>query len=404
MNSVGFSEFEPGSKLVDPKDWFIDTLELENNVRWDPSEYFGATLMGSKLGSSPEATVQRHADRLRADIRAYLDEPNRSAELDQVLQTYPIPEHIKDNLGISRPGASILESLSNADNDSLAAFASWNMSYIEKKTKENQGLTEQLKQEWYRRVRTAILEQNLPVSIEQLEARMAQVYISLGDPLLLVGRDEYGYYNPANRHIVVGASLPEEVFKATLNHELMHHLSGQTAERVVSVDQNPLDDETWLDITYSVRRAGLCINNKYESREWADEAVTEQLTQLLLDSSFERVDFSTLSVFEFFQPMTGVYRNERDRLQEFMLGPGENMAALTDEQLDSFPGKIPVHVVLRAYFEDHIPSKPKGTKAVARRALWAKIIETYPLDYHQQLSSQNVFPIYGLMQTMIDVQ
>ncbi|MGB4966918.1 MAG: hypothetical protein WBO35_01835 [Candidatus Saccharimonadales bacterium] len=246
-----------------------------------------------------------------------------------------------------------LSTLYKSDDEALRDFIVWHGKSLQAERERAEPLFEQYKQEFASKLRHAVEEQGLPLDLEQLETRMQDVGFAICDPLVMQLESLGGYYDVRSR--TVSAALTDPVrFKKVVFHELMHHISRQAASTSYTDPSNPSMGRA--DTIFST---GMIYSNGTRVPMWINEAVTEQLAQIFLSASTD-FDFSKAIMADFFANKKGTYGLERD-------------------VLSVVASELSLHTMLKAYFEDSIPT-PGGDPVAATRAFWKSAVDKYGLD------------------------
>jgi len=288
-------------------------------------------------------------------------------QVGQLIDEYPVPPELKKRIinQEQEPSSSFHEALTEAKPEDFARFLKWNRDYIQGLTEKEKPTIERIKKEYFNRIKFAIYNQNLPVPISQVKTRLKRVKIDLTDPLAMQDADLGGYYSAFELRIAVAAIKDRNYLRRILYHELTHLISGHTIvkSRYINYGDQPALEEDYYEDLVDRHRVGM--NYKFGdgtkiSRRWMNEAITEQLTQILLSDDGYKKDFSKINVMDFFSDIDhqgslisqiyGSYLKERHLLRAFL--PKNNRI---------------VPAMLGAYFEDHLPTTPPGQRTTMRR-------------------------------------
>lgn len=348
----------------------MESFGLDLIIGEKVSAYVNPFLVESGIYSEEERQYRLHneIEKTRQTLRGYA-QLKIYPDMVNFVRSYPLPEDIYTAL--DEPHTDIIKALAEADDETLTRFCAWNSKYVRDNEARTIAEAEVYKSQFVERVEQAISVQGLPLDQEQLHSRMEQIQISVGDPLVLLALDSGGYYIPERRTAVVSASSTGHQLKQVLWHELLHHLSGQTII-LETVEDGALD--------LRALRLGLAVKRTTD-KVWLNEAITEQLTQALLDDDLDEVNFQTCpsDVFFSYYHNQGTYRLERERAQKLMF----DVDSAGDAWLDA-DALVDLKVLLSAYFEDHIP-RSDAPQATARKQLWSAIISAYPANYKEKL-------------------
>ena len=284
----------------------------------------------------------------RAKVIAALDrglDRDNSYTQHVALLSDQLPEHLAASLVLNcEKGSTLLHQLGSADDETLADFMIWHGRFLQQENEKMKPEFEKYKQEFLVAVRDAIEHHNLPLSLKQLETRMENVSITLGDPLALRLESVGGYYEVLTRDVYIARFSDSELTKKVVFHELMHHLSGQTTSQIGHEEE----------YTYNRgERSGLSFPGGQKAPTWINEALTEQLSQVLLAGG--EIDYSTATTEDFFEIKQGAYPVERDATSVTMRD-------------------IPLPKLLTAYFEDAVLADD-GTALPATREFWDTVTD-----------------------------
>jgi len=236
-------------------------------------------------------------DSSRSNLKAELQtlretfiERSSSLGVTTMVDKYPIPDELRNKL-TSNPNRSVFDGLIAADNDTLVEFLLWNKDYQDEQTKKydfeggvnsdgelvGEGSPETAEHiiDFIDAMDKAINKHGLPLTKAQLFERLAKINIMSQDPL--VGRLEQvgGFYHLRESEISIFGREDKLLNKAVIFHELLHQVSGQLALEIIFTDNSAKDTY----INHHPLSDGLCL---YGRPNWLNEAVTEQLAQILL--------------------------------------------------------------------------------------------------------------------------
>jgi len=347
-----------------------------------------------------ESKKASRIEEVRDVLRLYLDDQDKLKALNEILSQYPMPDELAGKIvEYMSEDVGIVEGLIMCDEETFIDFCAWNEWYLNSDEAQKWVVIEKVMHEWEQRICAAIESECLPADAGQLTARMNEVKVIFGDPIVLMMKDMGGLYVPADRLIIVSAGCNEKRLEKTLYHELMHHLSGQTVivNKYSMIDDSVPTEDVHTEV--SVTRSGIMGGNRARS---INEAITEQLTQLLLTQK-DGLDFSRMTILDFFASAidyededhypyeeVGTYFNARKQAMNLLLGVArarsKDLEGLSGDELwersDEIESEI-INTVLKAYFEDYLPETPIGERAAARRDLWRLIIDAYGRDSHE---------------------
>ena len=272
---------------------------------------------------------------------------SRIAILDNLRSV--LPEDIAADLELTdrSKGIELFGKLSTASDETVGDFIIWHGEYLERKNRELEPVIDTLKQEFTDAITAAIDSHNLPVSHEQLKTRMDNISFTVCDPIAMNMESLGGYYNVHTRDIYVAPYTKPENLKKVVFHELMHHLSGQTTY----IDRDL--EEDWVSGGRGIR-SGLVFPSGDRVPTWMNEAITEQMAQVLLGD--QDIDFEDATVSDFFAIKEGTYLMERDAMSVVM-------------------EDISLKDMLRAYFEDAVPSDDAEAILPAARQFWGSVTD-----------------------------
>lgn len=162
--------------------------------------------------------------------------------------------------------------------------------------------------------------------------------ILLTDDLLILPSERYGDCDVDKKRIRISESASSQELAGIFTHEALHAIAGRTILETTSTYSG---NETEAQTSQQTQKVGLRIAHRFR---WLNEAVTENLTRLLID------------------PKAPIYRNERTLLQ-----------------LLTHSGKteVPLQLFYDAYFENYDPSLPPGHRIPKWRSLTKAINEAY---------------------------
>ena len=250
-----------------------------------------------------------------------------------------LPQSLADNLK-NTSKENILDKLSAADDETLVSYLHWNKNSIEEKNQEIELIMKPLKLEFETRLTEAVTRQHLPLTIDQIKAGLKSVHIMFADPLATGMENATGSYNNHYKTIDINLHFADDPvrLKGILWHELLHCLSAQTYDKKSGIVQNeeyPKSD-------------GIA-----DPMDWVNEAITEQLTTILLSEEGATIDFDKVSAEDFFANEQGVYNGERAVLKD--------LTEISDKLIP---------LMIAAYFEGYKMSDENLPK---NRKLWQVI-------------------------------
>jgi hypothetical protein len=190
----------------------------------------------------------------------------------------------------------------------------------------------ELKERFLAKIRLWIKEQKIPITDDQLDARIADLEFDVMDPFSSrYEKAMAGCFLPSTNHVVLASSNAGAYLPHVFDHEMFHAISGRTDER----ESDEYDEEARLDSVRSGVSFDFLFSEGDQSESfklirrfsWLNEAITEGLNVAL--NSGENYE--------------GVYRKERD-LYELIRTSGSI--------------QLPESVFLGAYFEDYDPDAP----------------------------------------------
>lgn len=172
------------------------------------------------------------------------------------------------------------------------------------------------------------------MSIDAIDDRLGKLKFDLSDGLNLGKRNVAGRYVP-HVHRIVLTRLAEYTRWAIFVHEVMHGLSGHAGLLMEELDGDGYADYVSLKVGLGVGYDG-----RSEFLHWLNEAVTEQITQDLLNG------------------------------RELLSGNCDNGSYITERKKlnDLIVKGVPKNLIIRAYFEDY-DAASRGHKMPAMREL-----------------------------------
>lgn len=264
-------------------------------------------------------------------------------------------------------------------------FINWNKEYITNlKGEKDQDLKDKLNLS-RSNVLNFLHKSNFPVDYQTIEQKLDRVDIGYSDPILDILENRNGRYFLKEEHIHVSVRLLDN-FKAerdeveTITHELLHVISGRML--ISKRDEN----NNYLE--HILPRVGYGLRNSYI---WLDEALTEQLAQLI--NNGYNLDLTRKlrlkdRLFRESTMQSGTY-NETRQFTKILL---DNYHNDLGEDITSN--------LLIGYFEDYIPDK----EAKKRSPLWRETMQKLG-DYltPQNLQKLNsLFASRKIIETLIE--
>lgn len=242
-----------------------------------------------------------------------------------------------------------------ATNEQLIDFLKWNRDYVlEIRQEHDKWLKEKFE---YIKLDTLNFLQNsgLPIDFQSVVQKMQRLEINYADPFLSIVTETAGEYFIKNEHILISTELLSDHSNEykTITHELLHAISG----RILISGKH----ESGQYIEHKISRFGYDLNLNYL---WLNEAITEQLAQLI--SNNHRINVTsplplTHKVFREDTMDLGTYLDTRQFLKLLL----ENYQIDTGEEL--------IRNLLIGYFEDYLPDKDAGQRSPYWRECTQKI-------------------------------
>ncbi len=250
-----------------------------------------------------------------------------------------LPIHIRDtDEGFQIGGKVILEHLSGSNSTWFLKAYHQNLSELEGSQKVLEKRFESIKAEFVRGLRPLIHGGIIPISEEQVWKKLSDVDVLVQDFF----RTPYHCicFAGQTRTILVQSIDLDANDHADFFHELFHAIAGTSI--VAREEQDGLD--------ICLQRGGFAFSDPYDIATesdphfgWLNEAVTEYLTRLLVPVSIAQ---------QIENPESGAYQTEIALLELLVNKWG-----------------ISQQVIFEAYFQDHDPAKPLGSRFPAWRAL-----------------------------------
>lgn len=380
-----FTGWESGTGL-DPSEVIIsDDMQSEGkslSQGWTIVEAY--SIISKMVGQAPDSLARSYHRKL-ADCRKQLciidqhDRGDFQALLEIERLTSRIPENIWEKINPDKNDNSrSIEKIINAPDDALGDFIMWHGKATEERQLQAMNVFEKYKQEFGDRIKAAIESASLPLDWKQAEERLKNVNFAICDPLTMHVEAIGGYYMVGSRTVYIPYPIKHSEFRAIAYHELFHHLSGQTTvKEELEYEDYEEDPNIPTYVVNNYQRSGLTYPTGQKAPKWINEAITEQLSRILL-SNEQNLDFSEASVAEFFANHDGVYTKERDAL------------SIIAADLD-------LQDLLAAYFEDAIPSET--TPPLSRtRNFWGQVIQRNGLDTIDLFNSVRCFDNFSHLQ------
>jgi hypothetical protein len=323
-----------------------ERLERQLENRDDGAHSFGEDMLGAVPDILKPNIFERHQRNLRKTIM-------RNETTSAIMDKLPIVDDLRDRL-TNNGSRGVLEGLSECEMDDFVAFAGWNRKHTQEHAAwvnvdqvehpedydgeelEEPNETERAIIEYYQdfkhSLQTAIEEQGLPITLSEVQNRLSNLRIRTSDPLLVELQGENGTFDALTQEIMICAVDDPTELRETVYHELLHAISGLT----MSIEPNESEANYDSDVIHALR-AGL--GGPDNRLHWLNEAITEQLTQILVAD--QPVDFNTLTGIDIHNMPEwheGVYNDERELLVVIM---------------DSGVEHIPFKTLLEAYFEEY---------------------------------------------------
>lgn len=311
-----------GPELLEKQQQYIG--RFGQHMAWAPAEEY-AKLAGEEFLFTTElelAGYDRDAIKLRVD--EYVGPAKQ-----EILQD-------------AREGLKLgdVEGVDELDDEALGSWLMARFHNFETMLEEREGELEASKQRFITRIDQAISKQGLPISREQVAARLDGVVIGFFDQLIEPTYN--GYYTAHVKTAKISSELSPDELDSVVFHELLHAISGQRF--IDKVDEHPPQD-------LSIRRLGLdlTVREGKADRAWLNEAVTELLTTILIDKKGHKYPFGSRKF--------PLYNNSRVSLDKIMARKADkriyvdfiNAALMATAD-------IPARTLLTAYFaQDHDP-------------------------------------------------
>lgn len=286
-----------------------------------------------------------------------------------------MPESLKQEIGLSDDIAPLFSRLQHAPDDVLSSFLLWNTSHINVFSLEGQPLLDSMKQGFAQTMKSAI-RHGLPLSPSQLQTRLDDSRIVMVDPMSAMLESLGGYYELDTRAVNIAATTDATTVRQVGTHELLHLVSGAKIEAMTDLKER----EAPTGPIFNVSRCGLAQKDGSDAPQWINEAITEQLTLLLLDHTPD--DFRTIDSTEFFITTNGTYRYERAALR-YLLGHD-----------------VSIYHMLAAYFEDTTPQN--NIELPLTTAFWQMIEKKYGEDVFEHIASVSYIKTREQYDTFVD--
>lgn len=258
---------------------------------------------------------------------------------------------------ISKSMGGLVPMLAAAPAQKVVGFLQWNANFMESINQEKGPKLQAMLGEAMQQVENFLQASNLPVDLEVIKQKFARLKVLYTDPFSNIESGTLGWFRPSSESIGILPDLPG-VFteKPDLHRVLVHELLHAASGRLVT---NEEVDAGW---SYALsHKAGYSIGSTQEGKlKWLNEALTEQLTQLVVAGS--NFDYHTLDHAMLFHEGSldkGSYRDAREFTSIFV------------KEFQANTGADILQALVAGYFEDYQPDNQAGE----RSPMWAEAVQ-----------------------------
>jgi hypothetical protein len=273
-------------------------------------------------------------------LRGALDEPEVLGFVKESDLAHEMETTLK-GMEINTPTEKLytLYLLKKIPNDILEIMAVRHVEQFEREEKEFNERLPEIIAKFKEQTKKAIDEGVLPLTMDEVDKRLAAMSIRLVDRVSNVFEEPLGSHYANARTIVIGSGIKPEMQEHAIFHELTHALSGRTIIKQTKRDSEESSvDHQRVGLTFYSTKSGE--EKKPKIFRWLNEAVTEEIA------------------IQLHGELGLIYRKERHALQKL------------------YAKGVPRELVYKAYFENY--DSNNTDRVTAWKELTKKLNELFP--------------------------